>query len=63
MEVFFDMKELSQIPTIVEPLFLQLNAKIELLPAMNLDDLTAGLKQAEESRVTRSGAAQGGPPV
>jgi hypothetical protein len=50
MEVFFDMKEPSQIPTIVEPLFQQLNAKIELLPAMNLDDLTAGLKQAEESR-------------
>jgi hypothetical protein len=50
IEVFFDMKEPSQIPTIVEPLFLQFNAKIELLPAMNLDDLMAGLKQAEESR-------------
>lgn len=50
MEVFFDMKEPSQIPTIVEPLFQQFNARIELLPAMNLDDLMAGLKQAEESR-------------
>ncbi|MQM28044.1 hypothetical protein [Glycomyces albidus] len=50
MMMFFDMKETSQMPTISEPLFEQLNAKIDLTPAMNLDDLMAGLKQIDESR-------------
>ena len=50
MEVFFDLKDTAQIPTIAEPLFQQLNAKVEMVPAMNLDDLMAGLKQLEESR-------------
>jgi hypothetical protein len=48
--VFFDLKDTAQIPAICEPLFMQLNAEIEMAPAMNLDDLMAGFKQFEESR-------------
>ncbi len=50
MMVFFDLKETSQLPPMVEPLFEQLNAKVDISPAMNLDDLMAGLKQIENSR-------------
>lgn len=47
--VFFDMKDSSDIPPIAEPLFVGLNAKIELVPAMNVDDLGKGLKAAMEA--------------
>src|SRR5262245_20262856 len=40
---FFDMKDTTQIPTLAEPFFLQLGAKIEIKPVMNADDLKAGL--------------------
>jgi hypothetical protein len=33
--MFFDMKEASDIPAIAEPLFAGLNARVQLLPAMN----------------------------
>ena len=39
----FDMKDPSEIPSIVEPFFLNLNAKVELTPAMNAEDLQKGL--------------------
>lgn len=39
----FDMKDASQIPQIVEPFFTGLNAKVELFPAMNADELNRGL--------------------
>jgi hypothetical protein len=38
----FDMKDASQIPAIVEPLF-QAGAKVNLQPVMNFDDLQTGL--------------------
>jgi len=41
--IFFDMSEPSQIPEVVEPFFLNLNAKTELVPVMNGDDLRKGL--------------------
>jgi len=44
--IFFDMKEPSQIPSIAEPLFSTLNAKIEILPVMTPDDVRTGLEQA-----------------
>jgi pyrrolidone-carboxylate peptidase len=50
MMMFFDMKDTSQLPVICEPIFELLNAKIDITPAMNLDDLMAGLKQMEASR-------------
>jgi hypothetical protein len=44
--IFFDMKEPSQIPSIAEPIFNTLNAKIEFLPVMTPDDVRTGLEQA-----------------
>jgi hypothetical protein len=41
--IFFDMKDASEIPGIVEPLFMGVNAEIELVPVMNADDLKKGL--------------------
>jgi hypothetical protein len=47
--LFFDMKDASEIPAIAEPLFMALNAEIELLPAMNQDDLKKGLAAAMQA--------------
>jgi hypothetical protein len=44
--IFFDMRDASDIPGIVEPLFLGLGAEVELLPVMNSDDLRLGLGAA-----------------
>jgi hypothetical protein len=44
--IFFDMKDSSEIPVIAEPLFMGVNAEIELVPAMNADDLKKGLAAA-----------------
>ena len=44
--VFFDMKETAQMPSIAEPLYMGLNASLELTPVMNADDLKAGLERA-----------------
>jgi hypothetical protein len=44
--IFFDMQNVSDIPGIVEPLFMGFNAKVELLPVMNADDLKKGLDSA-----------------
>lgn len=41
--VVFDMKEPSDIPAIVEPLFQAMNAAISLTPVMNAEDLQKGL--------------------
>ncbi len=37
--IFFDLKDTSQIPAVAEPWFLAFDARIELHPAMNLEDL------------------------
>jgi hypothetical protein len=44
--IFFDMQNASDIPGIVEPLFMGFNAEIDLLPVMNADDLKKGLDSA-----------------
>jgi len=41
----FDLKEPSQIPLVVEPLFIGLDADIQLIPVMNAQELQAGLGQ------------------
>lgn len=46
---FFDMKDASQIPAIVEPLFMGMNAAVTLTPVMNQADLEKGLKQAAKA--------------
>jgi hypothetical protein len=43
---YFDMKEASQIPAIVEPWFNGTSARVELQPVMNGDELRAGLEKA-----------------
>ena len=45
--IFFDMRDSSDIPSIVEPLFMGI--VVELLPVMNADDLRKGLKNAMEA--------------
>jgi hypothetical protein len=47
--LFFDMKDASEIPAIAEPLFMTLNAELELLPVMNNDDLQKGLTAAMQA--------------
>ncbi len=44
--IFFDMTDASQIPPISEPFFLNLNAKVEFIPVMTIDELVAGLAVA-----------------
>ncbi len=44
----FDLKDASEIPTIAEPFFTELNAKVEFCPVMNADDLQKGLKMWQQ---------------
>ncbi|WP_329562498.1 DUF3303 family protein [Kitasatospora sp. NBC_01266] len=44
--VVFDLKEPSDIPSVAEPFFQDLGAKISFMPVMNLDDVQAGLQKA-----------------
>jgi hypothetical protein len=41
----FDLPDSSGIPPFAEPFFNELDAEVELAPAMNADDLQAGLAQ------------------
>ena len=45
----FDLKDPTQIPQVVEPLFTKLNAAVEMYPVMNADDLKAGLEKTMKS--------------
>jgi hypothetical protein len=40
---FFDLKQPADIPKIAEPIFANLRAAIDVTPAMNIDDVKAGL--------------------
>jgi hypothetical protein len=47
--MFFNMNDASDIPGIVEPLFAGLNARVQLLPVMNAEDLKKGLDTARQA--------------
>jgi hypothetical protein len=43
--IVFDLKEASDIPSIAEPFFQELGAKVTFMPVMNFDDVQAGLQK------------------
>jgi hypothetical protein len=51
--VVFDMADPSQIPAIVEPLFVGAKATVTLSPCMNLEDLQKGLSQLSPEVTSR----------
>ncbi len=42
----FDLKDASDIPSVAEPFFLELNAEVDLHPCMNAADMRAGVAKA-----------------
>jgi hypothetical protein len=49
--MFFDLAEPSQIIEVVEPLFMKLNADVEIIPVMNGDDLRKRTYEIEPSLI------------
>ena len=47
--IVFDLKDPSEIPSIAEPFFLHLNAKVDFSPVMNADDLKKGLEMVQNT--------------
>ncbi len=45
--LFFDLADTSDIPSVAEPFFANLDASVEFSPVMNLDDLQAGLAKLD----------------
>jgi hypothetical protein len=41
--MFFNLDDPAMIPVIAEPLFQELQSKVEFIPVMNADDLQRGL--------------------
>ena len=41
----FDMPDVSDIPPFAEPFFMEFDASVEIVPAMNGEDLAKGLSQ------------------
>ncbi|MGH3243005.1 MAG: DUF3303 family protein [Spirillospora sp.] len=46
--IVFDMQDSSTLPTIAEPLFQELGAKIEIQPVMNADEMRKGVAAARQ---------------
>ncbi|HLW58971.1 MAG TPA: hypothetical protein VKV57_03500 [bacterium] len=45
--IFFDLKDVSDLPRIAEPFFHNFNATVEFCPVMNGDDLRAGMGKVQ----------------
>lgn len=43
--IVFDLKDPTDIPSIAEPLFQELGAKLAFIPVMTFDDVQAGLQK------------------
>jgi hypothetical protein len=43
---FFDMKDNASVPMLAEPFFMNMNAKVDFLPCMNVEDLKTGIERA-----------------
>lgn len=43
--IVFDLKDPSDIPSLCEPFFNELGAKLELMPVMTADDVQSGLSK------------------
>jgi len=48
----FDLKDPSDIPSIAEPFFLSMNAKVEFSPVMNADEMQRGIEKWEKSQAS-----------
>jgi hypothetical protein len=46
---FFTMTESMQMPIILEPLFMSLQAKVEITPTMNADELMKGIEALKKT--------------
>jgi len=46
----FDLKDPSDIPSIAEPFFLSMNAKVEFSPVMNAEEMQKGLEKFGKSQ-------------
>lgn len=44
--IVFDLAQASDIPFLIEPLFAEMHAAIDLVPVMTADDVAAGLAKA-----------------
>ena len=51
MAFIVDMQSTNQIPSLVEPLFQGMNAKVELQPVMLFDDLKQALSKYDMNRM------------
>jgi hypothetical protein len=49
MYAVFDMKDISDMPSICEPFYMKLNAKVEINPVMNQEELKRGLGAMSQS--------------
>ncbi len=47
---YFETKDASEIPSIAEPFFMNLHAKVNLTPVMNLEDMRVGVENALKNK-------------
>ena len=47
--IFFEMGDSSEIPPAAEPFFMRLGASVTLVPAMNADEMRAGIGKAMQA--------------